>query len=100
MNITAMKKVLLSIILSGLFITASLATNIALSNFETPDGDKKVKKETLKAEKKTVKAKDTSKDQESITPDDIMEESKSEEYSDPNDLLNNFDCTKEGFDKE
>jgi len=102
MNKIAMKKIFFSIMFAGLLITTSLATNIAFSekNFEAPDGDKKVKKETPKAEKKAVKVKEASIDQGSIEPIEIKEENKSEEYTDPNNPLNNFDCTKKGFDRE
>lgn len=97
-----MKKIFVSIILSGLFIAASLTANIAFAetSFEAPDGDKKVKKETPRTEKKAVKVKDSSNDQVNIEPIIVYEENASEEFTHSDNHENNLDCTKEGFDRE
>lgn len=97
-----MKKVFYNIVLSGLFIAASLTANsvFAKTSFNSPDGDKKVKKETVKKEKKAEKVKDFSEDQDTIEAAELKTENSSEEMTHPNNPLNNLDCTKEGFDRE
>ncbi len=70
-------------------------------DFASPDG-KEVKKEQAKAKTDKQAAKQISVKQEKndSQPIDNAEVNKEEEYVDPNNPHNNFDCSKAGFDRE
>jgi hypothetical protein len=99
-----MKKIMIKLMLTGIFMIAMVAGNhifAGISSPYSPEGDKKVKKEASKTSKKATDNKTaTIKQENSETWTFEEEQISAEETSDPHTPYNNFDCTKEGFDRE
>lgn len=99
-----MKKVIFSLMLSGLIIIGLGSTNsvfAGITNLEVPDIEKKVKKESSKTSKKATVTKATNINQTESDPSDKQDShSTAKDDFDLNNPALNDDCTKEGFDKE
>ncbi len=99
-----MKKVIFTLMLSGLIIIGLVSTNsvfAGITNTEVPDIEKKVKKESSKTSKKAAITKTSNTNQKDSDPsnNNVLQSTSNDNFDQNNPALND-DCTKEGFDKE
>ena len=102
-----MRKIMIrSLSIFVLFLGLLFANNVAASALAngSDDGKKDNKKETVKAKADKAPAKVTLTKKDQVEPSTAEspqnEQEGSEEYLDPDNPQNNFDCTKAGFDRE
>ena len=97
-----MKKVIYSILITGMILIGSITGASAFevnTNIEVPDGEKRVKKGNSRTNKKGSDAKDPNINQ-SETETSETQEAQSTSKDNNDYIPNTLDCTKKGFDRE